>query len=307
MNKKGNMGAGGWIAVVVIALVAIQAFGIYDLASLIPQAEEDTGTQGGVTSTTPKISFACIDTHSKGTSVTCNAKYKINGNAVQYDADASGIEVSVGDKIEYIINASSYYAEHGTVTMPDKNVETVTVELLNWDTDPSVQVYCQDDGLLNAVGTTEALAANAVDTLTIKYFSTYKDGIKGAAFNVDYNRDNIDDITSSLSADISEPDSLTHNSTTGIASNDAFRTFTMGDINANPETSTSQNLEFTISVDVGSSAYGTDNMTYQILDQDWYIDSTGGFAYGAEEPVDNVDQGQKHHSVGTGIIYTAST
>lgn len=306
--KKGEMGVLGIVGVIAIVLVVIIAAnqtGLIDLGSVI-RGGAGAGDDSGVTSSTPQLNFACADLHSPSTSVTCGAWIKINGGLPKYDADASSIDVSVGDEVEYMINSSGYYRETGKFTMPDKNTQTTDVLLVNYDTAPTIQIYNQDDGLINTASASEALAANCNDAQTVKVLSSYKDGIKGATFVVDFVRTNVDDITFSLGSDIQEPDSLTHNTSAGRGSADTFRSVLIGDMNTNPEITTSENKEFTFTVDCGSSAYGTANMTVGLIDKDYFIDNKGGFSYGYEEPEANTDAGQSHH-IFDKLFYTASS
>ena len=292
-------------AVIILAVIALNYLEVIDVASIFGGAEDDDG-DAGITAVTPALSFDCVDIHNPQTSVACTANYKLNNGPVKQDSDGSAVSVAAGDEVEYFINSSGYYGVHGSMTMPTKNIESVGISMLDYDTAPTIQVTNQlgtYGGLRNTAAQPERLAANGQPKPAVEVLSSYKDGIMGATLIVDFAKTNIDDVTSSKGVDGQEPDSLTHNSTVGRATADAFRSFVLGDLNADPAKGTSENFGLTINIDVSSTAYGSANMTLGITDKDWYRDQNGGFSYGYEEPVDNTNQGQAHHTFDT-LFYT---
>lgn len=301
MNKKA-MDGGTVLVVLIVAAVVLLASGKLNLGAIGTPATPDSST-AGVTSQTPLVNFQAADLHNPATSLTPNVWFRVNDGLPQNDADGLSISIAVGQKVEYYVNESSYYGEHGSFVMPNTNVHNVPVKLLNWATAPTIQFINWDDAALNSLTVTLNLAANGNNPNTVKVFSNYQDGIMGATFVTDYVKTNIDDVTSSLGASVTAPDSLTHNTTAGRGTADTFKSFLIGDLNNDPSKTSQENREFSIAFDVGSTGYGSTNATIGLIDKDWYLDNSGGFSYGYEEPVTNTDVGQANHKFDA-IIYT---
>lgn len=307
MHKKGQIlgGVGVFVIIflaIVAAVVVVGWFGLGGIEGLFAQEQvrqKDPSDVLQTSDTTPTYTFKCFDEYDKSTVVSCDLmSFKVNGELRGSDADAA-IEVDCGDSIEGIINASNYYKKKISVaSVPCTENPSQEVFLKNYDTSPDLQIYCQDDGLLNSITNTEGLAANAVDTQTVKVYSSYRDCVQGGAFFVSYVSTNIDKMTSSLGSSDQKPKFLGYN-TTDSNVQDQMYIFQLGDMCNNDI------KEFTFTIDVAGTAFNKDNMTVGIIDKDWYVDSDGRYKYDYEDE-DNNDLGQTGNAFRE-LFYTATS
>ena len=311
LDKKGQIQAFVWIVLAIVVGLGIFAvvgsllgwnlFG----GGALSQVQDDESDVLQVSDTTPTFTFNCFDAFNKGSTASgCNIfAHKVNGEEQGADSDGA-IEVDCGDRIEALINATSYYATRVVVDeVPCTENPSKSVYLKNWDTAPDLQIYCQDDGLINAKATaTEGLPANAVDTQTAKIYASYRDCTQDGAFFISYVSTYIDKITSSLGSGVQKPKYLTYN-TSDSNVQDQMYVFPIGDMCNNEIT------EFTFTIDVAGTAFNKDNMTVGIIDKDWYVDSDGSYKYDYEDE-DNNDLGQSAPSSNPAyreMFYTATS
>lgn len=303
MAKQNNTVA--WIIGILAVALLLNVGGIRD--NLFSGTGDGTGSgdtgSGGNLDATQTFSLACADAYNKGTAVTCGMYYKVNNGQVKFDADGS-ISVDTGDVVEGIANATGYYSEYFKTTMPSEKTFDQGIDLYSQDTGASIKVYNEDDGLLNSATNSEGLPANEIATLKVQLKSSAEKAIKGATLVLDYVGTNVDDVTSTIGNDISEPSSLTHNTTAGRGSADTFASFVIGDFNT--DTSVDQSVkDYYVTVDMGGTAYGLENATVRLMDKDWFVTEQGTFEYGYEND-DKTNVGQAHNVFDT-LLYTASS
>lgn len=293
--KKGALGAIPLILLLVIGVVAVWYFmgdGGGTTASAFgtsPAAVRDC--PGDVS---PQITFTAVNEFTNA-AVSASVQYKVNGNLQTIGSTGTAISVSPGDKVEYMINATGYYSNHGFVDIGCKETELKTVSICQHSTSPTFQLYCQDDSLLNSATNTEGLPANAVDTQTIKFRAESDKCVQDPVFFLDYIGTNIDDVDSNLPS-VSVPKHTALDTAFGSAFNKqaAFQGSTVKDGAAS---------EWFLDIDVGSSAYGTGNMSLRYDDSDWYLGKDGQFKYGTSN-----DDGNDIASYNqTTLVYTASS
>ena len=296
----------------VIVLVAAWALGFINIGGLITPT---TPTQPTIpttpivtcdSTTTPSMDFLCRDIDNVGTTVPCTAHYIVNGDGViQTDDDATNIAFNARDQVEYFVNATGWYGVHGTMTVPCQEEPRMTIKMKDYGTTPTMQFFCEDDGLLmtaDGSSNTEEVAAADEPTLEFKYYGNTEDYVQDGTFWCEFDKTYFDDVL--LNGDKGSGSLIpTHFSfSAGETGMDGTAGgWSLGDLHGTSATSAS----LTLDTDDTNDATGF-NISCYIDDKDWYIDEDDGiFAYGASDEND-ADIGQTYNAL-AGFVENITT
>lgn len=198
LNRKGAL----IIGIPVVILLLVVGVGVYGFkqgwfeglggGAETAAAAGQTGAAGagnpeatvGLSTTSPQLDFIGRDIENKGTAVAIGVSYKRNG-LINYDADGLDIDVSPGESIEFLVNSTSgYYSVHskdtsqlsatkgtfsgGKYVVPYDENPQVSVLMKRHGTSATIQMYCEDDGLLNSNDATEAVTATQTPKIITK-------------------------------------------------------------------------------------------------------------------------------------------
>ena len=159
-----------------------------------------TGAIECLSTTTPQVTFNCLDLANKGTAVTADVVYRVGGGGIQVADCDTAINFNSGQKVEFLINKSSWYTLHSDATSvllsdasdivpaitllnPEKQIllstdkkngeivgnqyivpceekATVGVYLKGLATTATMQLYSEDDNLLVSYTNTESIVAS---------------------------------------------------------------------------------------------------------------------------------------------------
>lgn len=296
MNKKAQKGIKTGTLLVILAVVALaldlggvrtSLFGAEEAAPVEPAAKAPAVVETCASNTQPSITFLAVNKHQTGTSLSGNVVYRIKENggdtysAAAVGALGTGIDLAVGQEVQYYINATNYYASKpDTYVVPCKTSASKTVSLLAFDTGVGMSVENPTNKNINTLTTDEEpMSAGATKTFFITAEGASKQGIQDAIIVCEFNRTVINSLDSSL-PDADTPEQFTV-STTGYK--DAA--WSLGTIENN------QRIEYSITVEADSvndpSGTGADILC-DLIDQGTYQHTVDGtFEYGPDTNLDN--------------------
>ena len=287
--------------------VAVCGNGVCEVGETQSSCPADCGAVGEIcdSTTTPLVDFLCRDIDNTGTSVGCTVHYIANGDGlIQTDADATDVAFNPKDKVEYFVNATGWYGIHATMTIPCEEEPRVSVLMKDYATTPTMQLFCEDDGLVMTTTVTEEVAAADEPTLEFKYYGNTEDYVQDAKFWCQFDKTYFDDIL--LNGDTGSGSLIpTHFSFSAASAgadagmDGAAGGWSLGDIHGTSAIVGS----LTVDTDNDNDATGY-NVSCYMDDQDWFIDEDGGkFGYGSSDESD-ADVGQTYTSESFNINVT---
>lgn len=282
MNKKGATTQYGIILILAIFVLGILYFaGVFEKTpvQVIPPGAPTPTVTLCDSATSPSLDIITVDIENKGTAVTAGCSYKVDGGLIRYDGDCLNIPLNPGESIEYLANDTGWYSVKGTYTVECKEDPSVDVLMKQHATGASIQFYCEDDGLLNAAGTTESIAASEEPKILTKLIGQTEKYVQDPTFICEYDKTYFspDKFNAGAYTKISTPDHFSANSTDF---NDGTRAWAIktdlagGDI-----------VEFITTVDATTTDPVTAAPIFCYLDDhDWFINEDDGtFEYGASD------------------------
>lgn len=287
MSKKGQLFSGGMIVLALLGVIfLVQSYiGTPDTLSIAGEGG-DVVPGFCASTTTPSWTLNAVDKHS-GDSLTGTYKYRIGDGVVSAGTLGTAITTfSVGDEINVIMSSGSYYNLSKVYTVPCKEGESITEELLAYDTAVNISSIVNDDGITkNTDANTEDVTAGEKPLFSLVFKSNSEVGGDYVVI-CEVNNTEISDLNSDLAvADVPDFFSVSQTDYRAYA-------FNVGLL----EDSTGRK-DFWIEAVADSSVNPTNDIQCDIQDKDWFIDEKGdlgskrAFIYGLEDE-NNKELGQ---------------